>query len=85
MRIQSIVLEYHRDVSVLRLNVIYNLVTNLQFSGRDLFQAGDHSKRCRFAASGRSYEDDELLVFDLKVEVFNRLKSIWIHFVNMFQ
>ena len=44
MRIQSVVLEYHRDISVLRLYVVHNSVADLQLTGRDVFQTCDHTK-----------------------------------------
>ena len=44
MRIQSVVLEYHRDISVLRLYIVNHSVTDLQFTGRDIFQTSDHTK-----------------------------------------
>ena len=84
MRIQSVVLEYHRDISVLRLNVVYNSVANLQFAGRNVLKTCDHTKCCRLTTTRRSYEDDELFVSNLKIEILNCLESIWVHFTNIF-
>ena len=84
MWIQSVVLEYHCDISVFWLYVIYYFVTDLQFSGSNIFQTGDHTECCRFTTSGWSYENDKFFIFNLKVEVFYCFKSIWISFVNVF-
>ena len=51
MWIQSVALEYHCDISILRLNVVYDSVTNLQCTGRNLLQTCDHTKCSRFSAS----------------------------------
>ena len=51
MRIQSVVLEYHCDITILGFYVVNNPVANLQFTGRDIFQTSNHTKRCRLTAS----------------------------------
>ena len=83
MRIERVVLEYHSDISVLRLYVIYHFIPNFELAGRNLLQTRDHTKRCRLTASGRSDKYDELLVVDLKIKIFNCFKSVWIYFVNV--
>ena len=83
MRIQSVVLEYHRDISVLWLHVVYNLVADLQFARGDLLQTCDHTKRCGFSASGRAYKDDEFFVFDLEVKILNCFKAVRINLADV--
>ena len=83
MRIQSVVLEYHCDISVLGFYVVYNSVTDLQFTGRDIFQTSDHTKGCGLTTSGRTYEDDEFFISDLQIEVFNSFKSVGIHLADI--
>ena len=78
MRIQSVVLEYHCDISVLRLYIVNHSVTDLQFTGRNIFQTSDHTQRGGLTTAGGSYEDDEFFISDLEVEVFNCFKSIGI-------
>ena len=85
MRVQSIVLEHHRDVSVLRGNVVHALVFDEQLSVGNLFQTRDHTQRRRFAAAGRSDEDDELFVLDLQTEIGNCRNSARISLVNVLQ
>ena len=83
MRIQSVVLEYHCDISVFWFYIIYYFITDLQCTTTDFFQTSDHTKCSRFTTSGWSYEDDELFVSDFQVEIFNSFKSVRICLVNM--
>ena len=83
MRIQSVVLENHRDVAVLRLDVVHDLAVDLECAAGDVFKAGNHTKGCGLSAAGRADEDDEFLVSDLKVEVFNCLEAVRIGLVDM--
>ena len=46
MRIQSVVLENHRDISVLRLYIVHSLAIDEKITGRDILKACDHTK-CR--------------------------------------
>ncbi len=69
MRIQRVVLEYHRDIAVLRGNVVNNAVADIQLTVADIFQAGDHAQGGRFAAAGRADQNDEFFVLNLKVQV----------------
>ena len=83
MRIQSVVLEYHCDISILRLYIVNYSVTDLQFTGRDIFQTCDHTKSGGLTTSGRTYENDELLICDLKVEILNSFKTVRIYFADI--
>ena len=85
MRIQSVVLEYHRDITVLRLYIVYYSVTNLQFTGGDIFQTCNHTKGGRLTTSGRSYENNKFLVCDFQVEVLNCFKAVRIYFTYVCQ
>ena len=85
MRIQSVVLEYHCDITILRLYIVNYSVTDLQFTGRNIFQTCDHTKCGGLTTSGRSYEDDEFLVSDLKVEILNCFEAVRIHLANVCQ
>ena len=84
MRIQSVVLEYHCDITILRLYVVHNFAVDFQSTFGNLFQTCNHTQCSRFTTSGRSYENDELLISDLQVEIFNSFKSVRISFVNSF-
>ena len=46
MRIKSIVLEYHGDVSVLWWNVVHEFTIDKKFTFRNFFQTSDHTESC---------------------------------------
>ena len=71
MGIQGVVLEDHRDVPVTGSDDIGKDVTDIKFTVADLLKSGDHTQRGRFSASGRTDENDEFLVLDLKIEILN--------------
>ncbi len=85
MRIQCVVLENHRDISVLRLDIVDDFAIDLQCAGGNVLEAGDHTERCGFAASGRTDEDDEFLVFDIKCEILDCMESVGVFFVDFIQ
>ena len=85
VRIQCVVLENHRDVTVFRFEVVDDLVTDLQGAAGDVFQTGDHTKCGRLTTAGRTDKDDEFLIGDLQVEVFDRFIPIRIFFADVFQ
>ena len=71
MRVERVALEDHRDVTVLGLNVVYELAVDVELAARNLFQAGNHAQRRRFAAARRANEHHELAVGHLEVEILN--------------
>ena len=85
VRIQSVVLEYHRDISVLGGNVIDESVADEKFALGNFFKSGNHTKSSGFTATGRTYEDDKLGIFDFKAEVRNRSYTAGVLFVDVSQ
>ena len=85
MRIQSVVLEYHRDISVLGLNIIHELAVDFELTGADIFEAGDHTKCCGFAAARRTYEDNKFLILDFHIEILNSVEAVGINLVDILQ
>ena len=83
MRIQSVVLEYHCDITVLRLYIIHNFVTDFKSTAGNFLKTCDHTKSCGFSASGWSYKDDKFFIFNFKIEILNSLKAVRIGFVNV--
>ena len=71
MGVQSVVLEYHRDISVLRSNVVNETVADEHFALGDLLKTCNHTESCGLTAAGRAYEYDELLVLDIHCEIGN--------------
>ncbi len=69
VRIKSVVLEHHRDISVLRSYVVNVSVAYLELALGDLLKTCDHTKGGRLTASRGTNEDKELLISDLEIEV----------------
>ena len=70
--VQSVALEHHGDVAVLRGNVVDQTAADVHLALGDLLQAGDHAQGGGLAAARGADEDDEFLILDLQVEVGNR-------------
>jgi hypothetical protein len=85
MRIQSVVLEYHCDITILGLYIVHQTVTDAQLAGADVFQTCDHTQCGGLTAAGRTYEDDELLIGDLQVEILNGFESVGINLADILQ
>jgi hypothetical protein len=69
MRVERVVLEDHRDVPVLRRQLVDDLAADHHASLGDRLEPGDHPQSARLAAAARADEDDELAVRDLQVEI----------------
>jgi hypothetical protein len=76
VRVQGVVLEDHRDVAVLRGEVVDHLAADLQVALGDVLQPGDHPQRRRLPAARRADEDHELRVADLQVHVLDGLEAV---------
>ena len=85
MRIQRVVLEHHRDVAILRRDVVDEAVADVELALGDLLQAGDHAQGGGLAAAGRTNQNDELLVFDVEAEVGNSGDVARVDLVNVVQ
>ena len=81
--IQRVVLEHHRDVSVLRGNVVDVTVADVKLAFRDLFQSRDHTKGRGLTATGGTDENQELFVLDFEVEVGYGGNAARIFFVDV--
>ena len=71
VRIQRVVLENHRDVAILRSNVVNQTVADVELALGDLFKASNHAQGGGLTAARRSDQNDELLVLDVQTEVGN--------------
>ena len=85
MRIQSVVLEDHGDVSVLGDDVVDEFSVDIQLARRNFLEARDHTKGRGFTAAGRSDQNDEFLVSDIEAEIKHGLYSRRIYLVDAFQ
>ena len=68
VRVERVVLEDHRDVAVLRRDVGDVALADVDRSGVDLLEAGEHAERGRLARARWADEDHELAVRDVEVE-----------------
>ena len=82
MRVQSVVLEHHCDVAVLRGNVVDQTVTDVHLAAGDLLQTGDHAQGGGLTAAGRTDENDKFLVGDLKAEIGNSNNIAGVNFLT---
>ena len=83
VRIQSVVLEYHCNISVLRSDVVYQTVADVQFALRNFFQTSDHTQGGGLTTTGRTYQNDKFLVLDLQIYVLYSNYIARILFINM--
>jgi hypothetical protein len=67
MRVERVVLEHHRDVAILRRQIIDDLPANADLAGGNFLKAGDHAQGRALAAAGRPHQHDEFVVGDIKV------------------
>ena len=51
MWIQSVVLEYHCDITILWLYIVHYFSVDLKCTAGDILQTSDHTKCCRFTTS----------------------------------
>jgi len=84
VRVQRVGLEDHRDVAILRRELVHDLAVHAQLAVADVLQAGDHVQRRGFAAAGRPDEDDELAVGDVQVQVADRFSPVRVPLGDMF-
>ena len=69
VRVEGVVLEDHRDVSILRRQIGDLLAVDEELAGGDLLQARQDPEDRGLAAPGRADEDHELAVLDLQRDV----------------
>src|SRR5690606_10046286 len=71
MRVERIGLKHHGNAAVTRGNLVHRLAVDFERAAGNLFKAGDHAQQRRLAASGWSYEYDELAILDVEVHTFD--------------
>jgi len=79
VRVQRVVLEHHRDVSVLRGHVVHDAVADRDRALADPLQAGHHPQRGRLPAPRRPDQDQELRVGDLERQIVHRDDRARVH------
>ncbi len=68
VRIQCVILEHHRDIAVLGLQLVDDEAIDRDRARGDVFEARDHPKQGRLPAAGRTDEHEEFIVADLEVQ-----------------
>ena len=72
VRVQSVVLEDHCDVAVLRLHRGDIIATDEDATLVDLFQAGQHAQSRGLTAARRADQHQELAVLNVKIQIIHR-------------
>ena len=83
VRIQRVVLENHRDIAVLRRNVVDQTVADVQLTFGNLFKTRDHAQRRGLTAAGRTDQNDKLLILDVQAEIGNSRNVAGIDLVDV--
>jgi len=82
MGIQRVTLEHHGYIAVLGRYVVAAFVSDIEITRGNLFQTGDHTQRCGFAAAGGAHQNDELFICDIKVEIADCLDAAVIDLID---
>jgi len=85
VRVQGVALKDHRDIAILRRDVINHAVADEELPGGDGLEAGDHPQCGALAAAGRTNENNEFTVGDVEVYSVNGDNGVLIHFANAFE
>ncbi len=83
VRVERVALEDHRDVALLRREVVDDLVADPELAVGDLLEPGDHAQRGRLAAAGRADEHHQLAVLDREIEVEDRLRAVVVDLLDV--
>ena len=68
VRVERVILEDHRDVAVLGLQIVDDTAVDCDRTGGDVLESGDHSQQGRLPAARRTNEHEEFLVKDLEAQ-----------------
>jgi hypothetical protein len=85
VRVQRVVLEDHRDVTVARGALVDPLAADDEVALGDVLEAGDHPQRGRLPAAGRPDEDHEFPVLDVQVQLLDRFGPVGVPLGDVFQ
>ena len=76
VRVERVALEDHRDVAVLRRQVVDDSVADADLAVADLLEAREHPQGGRLPAARGPHEHHQLAVLDCEVEVPDGLRSV---------
>jgi len=66
-----VVLKNHGCIAVFGGHIVDNAVADSNRTGSDLFQSGNHPQNSGFPATGRSYQDNEFFVRNVKADTMD--------------
>ena len=72
VRVERVVLEDHRDVAVLGLELVDQALADPDLARRDLLEAGDHPQGRALAAARGADQHHELAIGDREVDAVDR-------------
>src|SRR6266566_4431828 len=75
MRIECVILEYHRDVAIGRFDLVDDAPADVDLAAADGLEARDHPQQGGLAATGRADQHTELAVADLEVDALDGLEA----------
>ena len=76
VRVERVVLEDHRDVALLRRQLVDHLLADADLAVRDLLEPREHAQCRRLAAAGRADDDQELGVLDDEIELLHGQRAV---------
>ncbi len=71
MRIERVVLEYHRDITILSRDIIHAVFAYEDIARSRVFQTGEHSESSGLATARRPEEDYKLAVFRSEIQLLD--------------
>ncbi len=83
MRVERVALEHHRDVALVRGDVVHDLLVEDQIAVRDLLEPCNHVEGRGFAAARGAEQDDELAILDIEVEIAYGMEAVGVFLVNV--
>ncbi len=72
MRIESVILEHHRDVPLAGIDIVDARVVEEDLARTDALESGDDAQQRRLAGPRRADEHHELVVGDLEIAILER-------------
>src|SRR5437762_10704333 len=76
MGVESIILEDHRDVTLLWCHIIHASIADIDVALTRLFQPCNHTQAGTLATTRRTNQYQKLLVFDVEVDIMYHLDFV---------
>ena len=85
VRVERVALEHHRDVAVLRFEIVDHLAVDRDLAAGDFFEAGEHAQQRALAAARGADEHDELAVDDVEADAMQHLDLVRIGLLDVLE